>query len=257
MPEWTSQTPKPQRGGTPDYGASTERGASEGVVGDREIGRLRDEAHHLADEARHTAEDMADEAREGAADNAARAGKALHKAADDLGEGDVMGSLLHAAASQMDRAARSLRRTGSGDMVRDLAAFARHNPALFIGGAVAAGFALSRLGVAGGMPRQVEQYAGQRKDARRVQPPGAQDPVPAYGADVPPPTDGRSAVPGATATPSGLPHDVRAGNARSPTGPGDRLSGSGSGPTTTTPGRQPPGARPQSKDDTDSLRPDE
>lgn len=192
---------------------------SDKPLGDRDIGRMEpdrtragEEASHLADTARGTANDLAENARGGLADSAARAGDALHDAARNIGQGDMLGSMIEAAARQMESLSSSLRSSGGGgDITRDITTFARRQPALFLGGAAAAGFALGRMAVAGGQRHSRSSTAdvAQGESVRRS-------------------TSG--ATPGsqwATSAESGK----------------DRPGA----PTTTTPGQQSPGARPQAR----------
>ncbi|MGC2857172.1 hypothetical protein ACM64Y_17015 [Novispirillum sp. DQ9] len=137
-------------------------------IGDRAIGRmdarpggessgtgvdgLRREVAGIGRDARAAVEGSFSSARDMAADNVHRAAEALHAAAGTMGQGDTVGGLINAAADRLDSASDALRGRDVGQLVRDVNAFARRQPALFIGGALLAGMALGRFATAGTRP---------------------------------------------------------------------------------------------------------
>ncbi len=216
-------------------------------IGDRAIGRMegdgtqsagatedmRREASRLGDQARASLEGSVDAARDTMAENVSRAGEALHAAADRLGREDTFGGLIEAAAGQLDSASTALRNRDMSHLMHDVTDFARRQPALFIGGAVAAGFALGRLASAG-TRTGVSSRTG---DSHSYASAGAQESR--MGSAIGGVRDERQTSSGISS--SGI----------SSTG------SSGSGPSTTTPGQQPPGARPQARGSSTGLTPDE
>lgn len=207
-------------------------------IGDRAIGRMesdgthsagatedmRREASRLGDQARASLEGSVDAARDTMAENVGRAGEALHAAADRLGRNDTFGGLIEAAAGQLDSASTALRNRDMTHLMHDITDFARRQPALFIGGAVAAGFALGRLATAGTRTGA----STQRDESRSYASPGAH-------------SGAHSGAPPPGVSPPGV------------SSPGM----SGSGPQATTPGQQPPGARPQARGSSSGLSADE
>ncbi len=102
----------------------------------------------------HPSGDARDEVRGRAEQEKARAGDtaddlagAPHPAADDLERrGDTqLADLARNAAGQFSSFAESLHNRNADDILRDARHLARTNPAIFIGGSIAIGFALSRL----------------------------------------------------------------------------------------------------------------
>ncbi len=72
--------------------------------------------------------------------------KAAHRAAEEV-EAQLPGVArsVHKAASRLDAASSSLREQSVEDLLESFGGFAREQPALLFGGAVLAGFALSRF----------------------------------------------------------------------------------------------------------------
>ncbi len=77
---------------------------------------------------------------------------ATEAAGDDLDQhgGAQLADLARNAAQRFSTFAESLHERNADDMLRDARRLARDNPAVFIGGSIAVGFALSRLFKAGG-----------------------------------------------------------------------------------------------------------
>jgi len=71
---------------------------------------------------------------------------AAHRAAEEV-EGQLPGVArsVHKAASRLDAASSSLREQSVEELIENFGSFAREQPALLFGGAVLAGFALSRF----------------------------------------------------------------------------------------------------------------
>jgi hypothetical protein len=72
--------------------------------------------------------------------------EAAHVAARELeARMPMAASLVHSTADRLDGAAVALRERSIGQLLDDIGAFARREPVLFFGGALVAGFALSRF----------------------------------------------------------------------------------------------------------------
>lgn len=223
-------------------------------IGDRAIGRMdegrRSEASQdiqrsasdLGQSAREMAEGSLSQARSVAADNVGRAGEALHAAAEKMGRGDTFGTLIDAAAGQLDAASRALRDRDASRLVHDINDFARRQPALFIGGALAAGFALARFATAGTGQGRHGRHDRHAHDGSAQYQEGSRSPL-GYG--------GSQSV---GASPSG---EARQEGRLSGAVGGTRGERHVGEPPTTTPGHQPTGARPQARGSSTGMPVDE
>ncbi len=101
-----------------------------------------DQAGRAADRARHALE----EEKDAGADRLAELADAIRGAGEKL-EQELPGTahFVESAASNLREASDSLRARRPEELVEVLGDFARRQPALFFGGAVAAGIALSRM----------------------------------------------------------------------------------------------------------------
>jgi hypothetical protein len=118
---------------------------------------IRDQASQAADEAKGAAASIAEQARArlndivdqqkaAGADKIAGVAKAAHSAADNLDETNPhMARLVRSAAENVDRIADDFRSRDIGDVLATVADFGRRQPVAFFGGAVLAGFLLSRF----------------------------------------------------------------------------------------------------------------
>jgi hypothetical protein len=108
---------------------------------------IKDSAATLVDRGKDAAMQKAEEGAERLATSAQGTASALRRAADDVQEENAwIGKALRKSADGLEQATRSL---AGGDVSRgvsDLNAFARRNPAIFLGASVALGFALARVG---------------------------------------------------------------------------------------------------------------
>lgn len=101
-----------------------------------------DQTTGLGDRARHIAEEQKD----AGAETAGGVADAIHSAAHELeSQMPRAAGYVHDAADRLDRAATKLKEQSLGDLLSGVTGFARDQPAAFFGGAVLAGFALSRL----------------------------------------------------------------------------------------------------------------
>ena len=109
--------------------------------------RIKDTASNLLDRGKEVAKQKADEGVATAHQTAQSTASALRRAASECESDNAwIGKVLRKSADGIEGATRSL---ASGDLssgVSDLNAFARRNPALFLGASVALGFALARIG---------------------------------------------------------------------------------------------------------------
>lgn len=159
-------------------------------------------------EAGETARSAAEEARRRAAGEAERgkrmgAGQvhqwasALDRAAAELGPDSMQGQLLRQASDGLDDVARSIESRSVGEMVEAVADFGRRNPLAFVGGAMMAGFALSRFATASRPGPEWDDEPDYGPSAARRPPSPSPAPPPAPG-----PTGSPAAGPAATPSPS-------------------------------------------------------
>lgn len=131
--------------------------------GGTEAERLRDLGREARDTGLHTAERTFEGARDSAAGRAQRTGEALREAAGRL-EGDPIGSAMAMAADRLDELSDALRHQDLRGVLEQVQSFAQRQPALFVGGMLALGFAIGRFAAAGSGP----ELAGRaREEASR------------------------------------------------------------------------------------------
>jgi hypothetical protein len=125
---------------------------------ERQAERLKEHAHDLKGEAadaasragsalQSKAKSIADDARRGLADEVTSLARALRASAEQLEQEQHRGTArcINEAAQGIERFADGFRDQGLDTMMHRTESFARRQPALFFGGAVAAGFALTRF----------------------------------------------------------------------------------------------------------------
>lgn len=162
--------PVPPYGAVPgqrSYGAgtggrsySTEAGGREGSSPARE--RVAERGHEAYDQARQKADDLKqgaaarageefDRHKSGVADEIDDFAEAIRQSAHTMEERGKPNPARYVgkAADAIEGLADSLRRRDLNEVAREVTRFAQDRPALFIGGAVALGFALSRFAKAG------------------------------------------------------------------------------------------------------------
>jgi ElaB/YqjD/DUF883 family membrane-anchored ribosome-binding protein len=94
----------------------------------------------------NNARTLAEEQKTRGAGRIGNVAQAFHSAADEMAqESPLAANYVHAAAKKLDETASLLRDNSVEELVQIAADFAEERPLVFIGGAVAAGFALSRL----------------------------------------------------------------------------------------------------------------
>jgi hypothetical protein len=102
---------------------------------------------------------VAEEQKKAGADQIGGVARAIHGAADEVErELPQVAGFVHDAAAKLEGAAASLRERSIDDLVHSLNNFARKQPVTFFGGAVLAGFALSRF-----LKSSAEPSGGQQK----------------------------------------------------------------------------------------------
>ena len=126
-----------------------------------------DQARAIAGEAGQTASSLAGQARQrlagtldgqkgAAADLVEQLAQSVQRSGEQFeGRQDWIASAVGRGAAELDALAGSIRDADLGELMGEVADFARRQPALFMGAALAAGFALARLGkmVAGDLSR--------------------------------------------------------------------------------------------------------
>jgi hypothetical protein len=96
--------------------------------------------------AKERARRIAEQQKQVGADQIGGVARAVHGAAREIEqELPHAAGFIHDAAAKLEGAAASLRERSVDDLIRSLNNFARSQPAAFFGGAVLAGFALSRF----------------------------------------------------------------------------------------------------------------
>jgi hypothetical protein len=103
-------------------------------------------AAEAADAMKDRTRDMADELKGKSSDQLAGVSRAVHDAADRLGqEMPQAAGYIHSAADRFDSASTTLRERSIEDLISSFSSFARRQPAAAFAGSVLAGFALSRF----------------------------------------------------------------------------------------------------------------
>lgn len=131
--------------------------------GSSEADRLRDLGREARDTGMNAAERTFEGARDSAAGRAQRTGEALRDAAERL-EGDPIGSAMVMAADRLEELSDALRHQDIRGALEQVQTFAQRQPALFVGGMLALGFAIGRFAAAGAGP-ELAGRAGE--EARR------------------------------------------------------------------------------------------
>jgi hypothetical protein len=99
-----------------------------------------------ADAAKAEAHRIASQQKNAGADRLGEVAGAVHGAARSLEAGmPQMATYVHGAAVRLEDAANTLRQRNVEDLMSEITRFARSQPVLFFGGAMLAGFALSRF----------------------------------------------------------------------------------------------------------------
>lgn len=109
--------------------------------------RTKEQARKTAQEVQRETQQRADEGKDRVAKGAEDLSHAGQRAADDLaarGEQDLAEGLRY-AAEKLSGLADGLHRRSASDLMHEAEGLARRNPALFIGGSIALGLALSRV----------------------------------------------------------------------------------------------------------------
>lgn len=89
--------------------------------------------------------DEAESAKQGLAGQVSETAAALDAAAGQFGEQSVQGDLFRGAARGLNSLSQALEGNSMSGLASNLTDFGRRNPAVFLGGAALAGFALARF----------------------------------------------------------------------------------------------------------------
>jgi hypothetical protein len=132
---------------THSYGGQRSSSAESAARSARELGEeIRAASADLVREAQTQAREAVERGKERAAGSLDHLVTALHGSADQLRENEPrLADAASAAARYLQSTAERLHEQDLKGLARDASGFARRNPAVFLGGAVAIGFALSRL----------------------------------------------------------------------------------------------------------------
>jgi hypothetical protein len=108
--------------------------------------KAREQASTFAGTVKSRARDFAEQQKSAGADQIGGVADAVEAAAGELErQMPLAAGYIEDVAKQLDTVASALRERSVDDMLGNVADFARKQPALFFGGAMAAGFALSRF----------------------------------------------------------------------------------------------------------------
>ena len=106
----------------------------------------RDQAHQLTREASERGTRMLEERKGKFTSEVEAVAHVLHRSADELGaDGSHAAEYAHWVAGALDRVSQHLHQKDVKSLLRETQDFARREPGLVIGGAVALGFALTRF----------------------------------------------------------------------------------------------------------------
>jgi hypothetical protein len=119
----------------------------EGSTGGGISQAIRDQASATWSDTKDKARSTLADQQQAAADGIGDLAQALHSAAGDLGRKDrtTVSHFAEEAANGLERLSQTLRGKDIATMVKEAEAYARREPALFLGAAVAAGFLAMRF----------------------------------------------------------------------------------------------------------------
>lgn len=138
----TSTSGNPSMGTTPGGSGSAERSSQDNI---RQKGR--ESADEVRQAAQRKAEGVFDQQKGAAADQAHGLSSAFRKMAEELDSQDqgYLSGYVTRMASCTDTVSQRLRDQDMNGLMRQVRDYSRQQPALFMGGAVAAGFVLARF----------------------------------------------------------------------------------------------------------------
>ena len=127
-------------------GGPSESGGAHGKSEGSANNRLRSQADELMQAAKQRAKDIAAEQKDAAAAQLGCVARGLREAAGSMqGESELAGRYAGKAAEGLERLSDDLRGADFDELVERTENYARRNPAVFLGGAVAAGFLFARF----------------------------------------------------------------------------------------------------------------
>lgn len=126
------------------------------------------EGRAIVGEIQHYVEDFARDGKEKAADRLHHVSESLHRAASKLDEENepMTGRFAHRAADGIERVSEYLHQHDASDLIAEADRFARRQPLVVIGGALAVGLLVARF-LRSGSERSHEQSQGIRRDDDR------------------------------------------------------------------------------------------
>lgn len=121
---------------------------------EQSAGGPKGQVKEVAEAAKERTKLLAAEQKDAAAKQLASMARGLKQAAEGMRpESEFVGRLAERAAEQIEGLSARLQESDLSDLVEQGEAFARRNPALFIGAAAAAGFMLARFAKSSGRRR--------------------------------------------------------------------------------------------------------
>jgi hypothetical protein len=133
------------------------------------VGTVREEARRLGNEASDRAQAVLRAQREAIADEVGSLASALQSTSKDLDREDhpLIAGCFDQAARSAESWSRMLRERNMGELVDEASSFARRQPAIFLGGAMAAGFLLARFLQSSSERAESGEYGGGHERADR------------------------------------------------------------------------------------------
>lgn len=147
----TDVAPPATQAGGPTQPGARDRSASSDSMAEQasQTGeQIKQQASHWAEDARSRGKQMLHEQKSNAAEQISGVARALRQSADQCKQEasqQTAGRVLEQAASGLEQFSDMLRHRDIDSMMEQAGSLMRRQPALFVGGAIAAGFVLSRF----------------------------------------------------------------------------------------------------------------
>jgi hypothetical protein len=139
---FTAGSTEPQQSGPPD--------GLDHSHGDRDLAaaahQAQDKLSGAVEPLKNKMREIAEQQKDAGADQLGSIADAVHGAAHELeGKLPAAADYIHGAAERIERASTDMRNRGVDEIISACGSFARREPAVFFGGAMIAGFAISRF----------------------------------------------------------------------------------------------------------------
>jgi hypothetical protein len=125
--------------------SGSERGGSDHAP-DSAIEQTQNKLSGAVEPLKNRMREIAEQQKDAGADQISNIAEAVHDAAHELeGKLPAAADYIHSAADRLERASSDMRNRDVNDLLSACGDFARREPAAFLGGAMIAGFALTRF----------------------------------------------------------------------------------------------------------------